>query len=66
MTHIYLLELACRPFPTLSPKKTLGGYLTALSLGSYVFSWFANWDVSVCAGVIVVGIAGDLGASYVP
>ena len=61
-----------RPFPALSPRKTLGGYLTSMCVGSWVFAWFATsacitpgagWSVIACMLVIVVGILGDLAVS---
>jgi len=55
-----------RPFPALSPKKSVGGYAMPLTVGVVLFhnTGFADWSMTAIFFVICFGIAGDLAASY--
>lgn len=54
-----------KPFPTISPNKTLGGYMFAIVSVALVFSQFTQWNLLESVGVIIFGIFGDLIASFV-
>ncbi len=54
-----------KPFPGLSPNKSLGGYLFAMALSGIVNTLVIRWPLLGTEGVLVLGFAGDLAESYV-
>jgi CDP-diglyceride synthetase len=54
-----------RPFPTLSPKKSLGGYTFAVGSVSLVYAMFTKFNILQSVGIIIFGIFGDLVASWI-
>jgi CDP-diglyceride synthetase len=54
-----------KPFPELSPKKSMGGYVFALVVGAISFTYSMGWDVQVVLAVQLLGFVGDLVSAFV-
>jgi CDP-diglyceride synthetase len=59
-------RLTSKPFPTLSPQKSLGGYIFSLLVSTLVgYTMFPEWQPLNILSVVLLGFVGDLAASLV-